>query len=82
MAISPKMLNNAFNEEIDIFEVKIEDQLILKTLVLNGSISVDNPTGMSRDHFTVLRQRYIAAGWKDVKENHDQRQGSWLTFHS
>jgi hypothetical protein len=47
-----------------------------------AALSVDPPSGINSDHIKILRERYISAGWKDVKIVHDQREGSGLEFIS
>jgi hypothetical protein len=81
MAISPEYLNKAFIKEVDEFENKIDDSLLKKTIAKGESISIDVPQGMNARHFTLLKTRYISAGWSDVKSNSDQREGNWLSFH-
>ena len=82
MAIGPHQLNEAFNEEVNAYEARIDNMLAKKSVGMGGTVSVDYPSGMSSLHFQILRQRYLSAGWKEIKENHDQREGSWLTFKS
>jgi hypothetical protein len=81
MAISPDYLNKAFNREVDEFENKIDASLSKKTIAKGEAISIDVPQVMNARHFTLLKTRYISAGWSDVKLNSDQREGSWLSFH-
>lgn len=82
MAISPNQLNENFMFEVDGFEKRIDSSLASKRVSPGSSVSIDTPTGMSRDHFNILKERYIKAGWEDVTSNHDQREGSWLSFKS
>ena len=83
MAIGPEQLKDSFKKDISEFE-KIIDRL----LVTQGDLSAKDyvcmsiPRGMSYAHFEVLRQKYLSAGWKDVKWNSDQREGDWLEFKS
>jgi hypothetical protein len=82
MAIGPHQLNEAFNREVDAYEARIDSELAKKSIGMGGTVSVDFPSGISSLHLQILRQRYLSVGWKEVKENHDQREGSWLTFKS
>lgn len=80
MAISPKQLNQAFIDEVDYYETKLDASLVNRKLGSSNSLTVDPPSGLTSDHVKVLRERYIMVGWKDLKLNHDQREGSWLEF--
>jgi hypothetical protein len=82
MAISPKLLNDSFISEVELFEEMIDSQLAQKILPMGGSISVDLPHGLNNDHFKVLKPRYLNAGWSDVTKHSDQRDGDWLVFKS
>ena len=80
MAISPQQLNEAFLNEVKNFEDRIDKALSSKSISKGSSISMDIPSGMSGKHFEILKNRYISAGWTDVKWESDQREGSWLSF--
>ena len=80
MAISPNQLNVNFMCDVDVFEKRIDTLLSSKRIEPGGSATVDVPTGMSHSHFSILKERYIKAGWESVTWNSDQREGSWLTF--
>jgi len=80
MAISPKQLNEVFMHEVDIFESRLDEILSKKTITKGGKVITDKPSGLTRDHFTVLKSRYISAGWSDIKWESDQREGDWLSF--
>jgi len=84
MAISPKELFSEFLLEVDSYEKKIDTQLQKRKLsgISGASITMDPPGGINSDHFKILRERYLNAGWKDVKLKHDQREGSWIEFIS
>lgn len=82
MAISPNQLNSSFLDEVKDFEIKLDSQLARKRIAPGGSVSIDVPFGLTNNHLSILRERYIAAGWKDVKMHHDQREGSWMEFRS
>jgi hypothetical protein len=79
MAISPKHLEEAFMNEVDDFEKKIDSMLSSQKL-RGKSVNTQVPSGMSSSHFNILRERYLNVGWKDVVYNDDQREGTWLTF--
>jgi len=81
MAISPEQLNKAFQREVDNFETILDEKLSKQTVARDGSVSIDLPGGMNIRHFTALKQRYISAGWIDVKWNSDLREGTWISFH-
>lgn len=82
MAIGPHHLNKKFLEEVDSLEKTIDARLASKSITDGGSLSIDYPSSMTSQHFQVLKHRYMLAGWKDVKMQHDQREGSWLEFRS
>jgi hypothetical protein len=80
MAISPKQLEAAFQDEVNAYEESIDKQLSKEKITTGGTVGITPPRGMSTQHFNFLRLRYIAAGWKDVVYNSDQRDGDWLSF--
>jgi hypothetical protein len=80
MAISPKILSEKFMNEVDHYEQHFDRALMSYTGTLSKLISIDVPRGMYLEHFRVLKQRYINAGWEDVTYNDDQREGTWLVF--
>jgi hypothetical protein len=80
MAIGPKVLNVNFWREIDDFENKIDHELSDKKVAPNSSVNTGIPSGMDFSHFQIIKEKYIKAGWADVKWNSDQREGDWLTF--
>jgi hypothetical protein len=82
MAIGPKSLNKDFLAEVDFFENSIDSMLSKKSLSYGSYVNISIPMSMSGEHFMILRERYIEAGWEDVKWNIDQREGDWLTFYS
>lgn len=82
MAISPNQLSENFMSEVDGFEKRIDSILSGQKISPGGSISVDVPIGMSHWHFSILKERYIKAGWESATLNSDQREGTWLTFKS
>jgi hypothetical protein len=80
MAIGPDRLNANFLAELDTFEARIDQVLAGKKVAPNSSVNVNVPSGMSFAHFQIIKERYIKAGWADIKWNSDQREGDWLTF--
>jgi hypothetical protein len=85
MAISPKILEKKFQEEISSLEEKIDSRLREKNLDHSsggGRITMDTSLiqGLRYTHFDSLRSKYIGAGWLDVKWHSDQRDGDYLEF--
>jgi hypothetical protein len=80
MAISPRQLNEEFMHEVDLFESLLDEILAKKTITKGGRIVTGRPSGLTNDHFRILRTRYISVGWSDVKWESDQREGDWLSF--
>jgi hypothetical protein len=80
MAISPNQLKDTFMEEVDYYETKIDAELARLKIGNNLSVSIDTMFGMTGQHFQVLRQRYIDAGWANVTWHSDQRQGDCMVF--
>ena len=66
MAISPHLLNENFMEEVSLFEKAIDRKLSTLKVSAGGSINVDPPSTMTSTHFSILKNRYLEAGWKDV----------------
>lgn len=82
MAISPKILDENFMQEVSAFETLLDSKLVVSKLGPSKRVNIDAPRGMNNSHFQVLKQRYIVAGWKDVIWNSDQREGDWLVFEA
>lgn len=80
MAISPQSLEEAFQEEVNYYEKKLDMILGNKKIIKGQSISIVTPSGFNQSHFQILRCRYINAGWTDVEYKSDQRDGEWLMF--
>jgi hypothetical protein len=80
MAIGPNQLNETFMAEVDIYEKRIDNQLANLKVAPKSLVNTEVPSGMSYSHFQILKERYLKAGWGDVKWNSDQREGEWLTF--
>ncbi len=80
MAISPRQLEDAFKAEVDYYEDYFDKILNDKSIKKGQTISINIPSGFSTSHFNILKMRYIAVGWSEVKWNSDQREGEWLTF--
>jgi hypothetical protein len=81
MAISPNMLNEKLKNEASIIEKKLDHLLSNSHFSPGGSsISISIPSGMTRNHFLILKQRYLDAGWKDLSWRSEQRDGEWLEF--
>jgi len=81
MAIGPQadQILNMW-KEIEFFEDKIDHELANKKVAPNSQVNTGVPSGMSFSHFQIIKERYLKAGWADVKWNSDQREGDWLTF--
>jgi hypothetical protein len=82
MAISPKLLDEKFMKEVSRIEEQLDDKLSSCSLGPAKRVNIDVPREMNHSHFQILKPRYIAAGWKDVTWNSDQREGDWLVFES
>jgi hypothetical protein len=67
-------------KEVDSFEKKIDSILIEGKIHPKSSKNVTAPSGLTYSHFQILRERYLNAGWGEVKWNSDQREGTWITF--
>jgi hypothetical protein len=81
MAISPEMLNEKLKSEATIIEKKLDHLLSNSHFSPGGSsISISIPSGMTPNHFRILKGRYIEAGWKDIVWRSEQREGEWLEF--
>lgn len=82
MALGPQQLGNAFIEEVDALEKVIDGILKSKKLVPNSQISIIPPPGVTFAHFQILKERYVSAGWGNVKWHDDQREGTRMIFDS
>lgn len=68
MAIGPEQLEDKFKEELNVFEAIIDRNLKNSSFANGGAqVMVTAPTGMQNGHFQELRQRYLVAGWKEVR---------------
>ena len=83
MAISPTMLKENFTQEVDELEQYFDKKLsTVKLSTLQAYTCIDTPKDRSfhKDHFIILANRYISAGWKNVEYVSDQRDGEYLKF--
>ena len=80
MAISPKHLEDAFQDELALYEEHFDKILSTKKITKGQSVTVDIPMGFNISHFAILKTRYLNAGWSEVKWDSYQREGQWLTF--
>jgi hypothetical protein len=80
MAISPKLLDEKFMSEVSSFEKTLDGLLVCSKFDGNKTVQLNIPSTMNQDHFQILRERYIAVGWKHVVWNSDHREGDWLSF--
>lgn len=85
MAIGPESLKENFLNEVNSFENQIDYLLCSKQVSDDSQVNIPlhkcNVT-MTHSHFQILKERYITAGWADVKWTIDQIKGDWLTFYS
>ena len=79
MAVGPNQLSDNFKEEVRAFEKTIDSLLMKKTLhgEVGGCVGIDTPAGMTESHLKVLRELYIAAGWKDIKRDFGRPARPW-----
>lgn len=87
MAVSPQELQAALKKEAVRFEGEIDASLRLKTIGINDSVTITSPKGMNYGHFTMLKQKYIDVGWKEVRwDGYDDQRGTGpyavITFKS
>jgi len=81
MALGPQFLTELFQKDLKSCEEEIDRMLSEnKTFGYNKTITTKVPKGMNREVFTVLKERYLAAGWKSVEWESEQRNGEWLKF--
>lgn len=80
MAVSPKQLEDAFQDEVSFYEEHFDKILSTKKITKGQYITIDVPSSFNTSHFAFLKPRYINAGWSEVTYTSDQREGSWLTF--
>lgn len=82
MALSPKLLDEKFMSEVDFYEKEIDKKLATNSLIfkINAYVTLNIPSGMTINHFDILKQRYLNVGWKFVNWESDQREGEWLLF--
>lgn len=79
MAISPNVLRNNLEDELNIIEQLIDEKLRLQKMYSN-QVTIDPPKEMTYTHYQKIRERYVRAGWNNVTYRDDQRDGPSLTF--
>ncbi|GEM_PF-5884367 len=85
MAVGPKDLNGKFKALADELEAKIDD--VLKDKPAKGgpigyeTYSLGRSHGYPRPVIDIVIQRYVKAGWAEVKFDHDQMEGDTLFFY-
>jgi hypothetical protein len=67
MAISPQELQETLKKDSEKFEIEIDRLLRDKSPGYNGAIIIEAPNRMTRSHFEFIKNKYISAGWKEVK---------------
>lgn len=81
MALGPQFLTELFQKDLKSCEEEIDRMLSEnKTFGYNKTITTKVPKGMNREIFAVLKEKYLAAGWKSVEWKSEQRDGDWLEF--
>lgn len=81
MALGPQFLDELFQKDLKYCEDKIDSMLSNhKTFACDKIITTKVPGGMNIEIFNVLKEKYLAAGWKSVKWIDDQRDGDFLQF--
>jgi hypothetical protein len=75
---------NKLNSECDELE-KIVDELLERSksfqVISKNTLHriINKPKEISDDHFPILRNRYIAAGWKEIKYQFDKQSIEFIT---
>ncbi|MCK9576245.1 MAG: hypothetical protein WC979_02255 [Candidatus Pacearchaeota archaeon] len=80
MAIGPESFKKELQATANRYEEIIDRMLSKSTVNYGNSISIDIPSGLRSDIWSILEKRYLAAGWKEAKWHSDQRDGSYLVF--
>lgn len=79
MAISPIILKDKFLNHVDVLE-KVIDETLSNQTIIGGTVTIPAPRELSSTHLTILKQRYLDVGWKDVLYHPNQIDGDWLEF--
>ena len=79
MAISPKSLEERFQEDAAQFDAKFDNLLSTRKIAKGQSIELNIPNGYTRDHHNILEQRYINVGWSKFEWCYD-RETNWLSL--
>ena len=81
MALGPQFLTELFQKDLKSCEEEIDSMLSGHTTFGQyRTITTKVPKGMNREVFTILKEKYLAAGWKSVEWKSEQRDGDWLEF--
>jgi len=82
MAIGPQILIENLKKEADSFESQIDDALKGHKILPGKELFITPPRGFNSTHLTMIKQRYLAVGWKDVSYQDSQHDGASLIFKS
>jgi hypothetical protein len=81
MAIGPSEISKTLLEEARHFEREIDKLLYEKALSVSAvNMTITPPNKMNENHFNILRQFYLDAGWKKVEWNDTQIGGKFIIF--
>jgi len=80
MPVSPKELDVNFKKEIAAFEIEIDRYLRTLSMTKGDQTWLEAPSRMTLQHFKVIREDYLQAGWSSVEIHGDQRQGDTIQF--
>lgn len=83
MALSPKKFKEAFRAEVDEWEKIIDDKMGKESLDSESreiKIFLSKKESPSVDIVEALRERYLCAGWKNIKIEDLGLGCSYLTF--
>jgi hypothetical protein len=85
VAIGPDKMNVAIEREADEFEREIDALLEKAHPQSYGDASAIHVTVKTKKHPSInieliLKQRYLAAGWKKFEAHDDQRDGHWIAL--
>ena len=82
MAVSPEQLRANLENEAKTYEHLLDKALVNLKITNGSSVSVPAPSGMLYLHYQVLKDRYLKAGWGNVKWHNDQRDGDYIVFET
>lgn len=81
MAISPKILEEEYIKECKFYEKQIDEQLEKQVIKKGSIVRILAPNFMTEEHFSVIKNNYINAGWSSILWHQEQpKENNYITL--